>query len=243
MVIAVCEDDRIFVDGMRIAIQTWAQARGHQGIQVICYTSADDLWDDWEKKRVFDALFLDIEFPHMSGFELATRIRQEDPYIPIIFVSNTDSYLQQGYTVSAYRYLRKPIQTEEIHLCLDHCYRHSMTMRHEGFTLSKPGCMLRIPYRDVLFIQAGIHSIHLSTRENGDLTFPLKGSFESFAQSLPKDFFLRCHRGYIVNLMHVSKFTPKSITLYSNVEIPIGRSYLKPATARLQQYFFKEALL
>ena len=212
MVIAVCEDDRIFMDGMRIAIASWAQAHRHPDIQVVCYDSAEDLWMDWERNLVLGALLLDIEFPHMSGFELAQRIRRSDPYIPIVFISNTDSYLQQGYTVSVYRYLRKPIHRKEIEDCLDHCYRYSLTVRYEGFLLSKPGCTTRFPYRDVLFLQSDIHSVRVFTRDGAEHAFPLNGNFESSAQTFPQDSFLRCHRGFIVNLIHVSKFSAKTIS-------------------------------
>ena len=102
MNIAICEDELIYATGMQIAIQTWVQSRNYTDIQIFLYSSAEDLWDDWERGKVFDALFLDIEFQYMSGFELAQRIRCADPNIPIIFVTNSNRYLIQGYEVSAY---------------------------------------------------------------------------------------------------------------------------------------------
>ena len=131
MNIAICEDELIYATGMQIAIQTWVQSRNYTDIQILLYSSAEDLWDDWERGKVFDALFLDIEFQHMSGFELAQRIRCADPNIPIIFVTNSNRYLIQGYEVSAYRYLLKPIRQEEISACLDYCYQFTQTMLHD----------------------------------------------------------------------------------------------------------------
>ena len=241
MNIAICEDELIYATGMQIAIQTWVQSRNYTDIQIFLYSSAEDLWDDWERGKVFDALFLDIEFQHMSGFELAQRIRCADPNIPIIFVTNSNRYLIQGYEVSAYRYLLKPIRQEEISACLDYCYQFTQTMLHDGFTIMRKGLTVRLPYRDVLYIMSGVHSIYIYTRLAQTYHIPLKGTFEHYASTFPQAYFLRCHRGYIVNIMHACQYTQKSVKLNTGVEIPIGRNFMDGTLSRLQQYFYSEA--
>lgn len=241
MNVAICEDEAVYASGMQDAVQAWARAREDAGVQALVYASAEDLWEDWERGRVFDALFLDIEFQDMSGFELAQRIRSADPYIPIIFVTNSSQYLAQGYEVSAYRYLRKPICQQEISACLDHCRQYMQTMACDGFAISRKGLTIRLPYRDVLYIMSGIHSVHIYTRFGRNYQVPLKGTFAHYASTFPQTSFLRCHRGYIVNLMHACQYTQKAIQLDTGVEIPIGRNFLDESLARLQQYFYREA--
>lgn len=241
MYIAVCEDAKLYVDEMLKSIDNWIQNNGYTSIYTKVYASADDLWDDWEKGRVFDALFLDIHFKYMSGFELAQRIRETDPNIPIIFVSNHDQYLRLGYEVSAYRYLKKPIQQNEVHACLDYCFkcRNFSTVMHENFLITKQGFSIRMPYQDVLYIVSGIHAVRIVTRFGKEYSIPLKGTFADYANTFPQDFFIRCHRGYVVNIAHAVKYTKKIITLTSGSEIPIGRMYVDNTLAKLKCFFYR----
>ena len=197
MNIAICEDEPIHAAGMRDAIEVWARSRGDAGTQILLYASAEDLWEDWERGSVFDALFLDIEFRDMSGFELAQRIRSADPNIPIIF--------------------------------------------YDGFTITRKGLTLRLPYRDVLYIMSGVHSVYIHTRQGQTHHVPLRGTFGHYASTFPQAYFLRCHRGYIVNVMHACQYTQKFIRLGTGDEIPIGRNFMEETLARLQEYFYKEA--
>lgn len=241
MNIAICEDELIYVNGLQNAMQTWAKSRNYASLQLLLYSSAEDLWDDWERGKVFDALFLDIKFKYMSGFELAQRIRHTDPNIPLIFVTNSSNYLVKGYEVSAYRYLRKPIRQEEISTCLDYCYLYIQTMQYDSFVISRKGLTVRIPYRDVLYIMSDVHSVYIYTRFGQVYHIPLKGTFEHYAQTFPKEYFLRCHRGYIVNIIHICQYTQKMIKINTGFEIPIGRNFMSETIKRLQHYFYKEA--
>ena len=115
------------------------------------------------------------------------------------------------------------------------------TMACDGFAISRKGLTIRLPYRDVLYIMSGIHSVHIYTRFGRNYQVPLKGTFAHYASTFPQACFLRCHRGYIVNLMHACQYTQKAIQLDTGVEIPIGRNFLDESLARLQQYFYREA--
>ena len=45
----------------------------------------------------------------LTGMDLARWIRKENDTSEIIFVTSLVNYIQEGYTVRAYRYLLKPI--------------------------------------------------------------------------------------------------------------------------------------
>jgi len=61
-------------------------------------------------------LVLDVMMPKKDGFTLAKEIRQENPNIPIIFLtakSQTDDVVQ-GFTIGGNDYLKKPFSMEEL---------------------------------------------------------------------------------------------------------------------------------
>lgn len=239
MLIAICEDEQPFVDMMLTAVDVWAAEHPDVDLHTRIYTSPVELWSAWEAGMLFDMLFLDIQFQGMSGFSLAQKIRESDVNIPIVFVTNSDNYLLQGYEVSAFRYLKKPVRQPEIDLCLNHCLQHSSMILQDSFVIVKKGCALRMPFRDVVYISTGIHSVTVHTRHGMEHTLALKGSFETYVAAFPSELFVRCHRGYLLNLLYVQKYTKKEITLSSGINLPVGRLYADKALEIIEQYMLR----
>ncbi|MGD8386243.1 MAG: response regulator [Desulfobacteraceae bacterium] len=68
----------------------------------------------------FGLVFVDIHLPGMSGLDLASRLREEDPEREVVFITgygNFDSVLR-AIKIGAYDYLRKPFDFSELNLCL-----------------------------------------------------------------------------------------------------------------------------
>jgi two-component system, LytTR family, response regulator len=76
----------------------------------ICYSAANALQSIREKKP--EILFLDIEMPHMNGFELLEKLGEID--FKLIFTTSYDQYAIKAIHFSALDYLLKPIDREEL---------------------------------------------------------------------------------------------------------------------------------
>ncbi|HEV3141528.1 MAG TPA: LytTR family DNA-binding domain-containing protein [Vicinamibacterales bacterium] len=63
-----------------------------------------------------DVLFLDIQMPGMTGFELLARL-QRDPFV--IFTTAYDRYALNAFEVNSIDYLLKPIERERLAQALD----------------------------------------------------------------------------------------------------------------------------
>ena len=66
-----------------------------------------------------DLIFLDIQMPHMDGFETAKIVqsRVKTQHIPIIFLTaayKSDEFMKKGYELGATDYLTKPIDPEKL---------------------------------------------------------------------------------------------------------------------------------
>jgi CheY-like chemotaxis protein len=69
-------------------------------------------------REKFDGIFLDLEMPMMSGFDLAQRVR-ESPWnkaTPIVIVSGRDdkATMQQAFAIGATFYLQKPVDRQRL---------------------------------------------------------------------------------------------------------------------------------
>jgi two-component system LytT family response regulator len=63
-----------------------------------------------------DVLFLDIQMPGMTGFELLSKI---DPQPLIVFTTAWDQYALQAFEVNSVDYLLKPIETQQLDRALN----------------------------------------------------------------------------------------------------------------------------
>ncbi len=64
-----------------------------------------------EEGKTIDVLFLDIQMPGMTGFELLGRLAQQ-PFV--IFTTAYDEYALRAFEVNSIDYLLKPIETEQL---------------------------------------------------------------------------------------------------------------------------------
>lgn len=62
-----------------------------------------------------DVLFLDIQMPEMTGFELISKI---DPQPLVVFTTAWDQYALQAFEVNSVDYLLKPIETDQLNRAL-----------------------------------------------------------------------------------------------------------------------------
>src|SRR6185312_2225514 len=76
----------------------------------ICYSAMDALQSIKEKKP--QILFLDIEMPHINGFELLEKLSAIE--FKLIFTTSYDQYALKAIHFSALDYLLKPIDREEL---------------------------------------------------------------------------------------------------------------------------------
>ncbi|MBF0489755.1 MAG: response regulator [Candidatus Omnitrophica bacterium] len=83
--------------------------------------SANDGKEAWEKIQSEnpDVILLDLNMPHLTGFEVLSHLRNTPPskkWIPVIIVSAQGEMesLQKGFELQADHYLVKPCRIEDI---------------------------------------------------------------------------------------------------------------------------------
>jgi len=66
--------------------------------------------------QVFDMIILDIMLPYIGGFELARKIREESPHMPILMLTARTKVKDRvkGLEIGADDYLTKPFHLEEL---------------------------------------------------------------------------------------------------------------------------------
>ena len=73
-------------------------------------------------KCKLDAIFLDIQMPELTGFELLQKLKS---YPPVIFTTAFDEFALKAFEVFSVDYLLKPIEFERLEVTLEKLERIS----------------------------------------------------------------------------------------------------------------------
>ncbi len=170
-----------------------------------------------------DLIFLDIEMPILSGFDLLDDLTNKPQ---IIFVTGKTKYAFKAFDYDAVDYLRKPISKERflnaVHKAIiNHKMKNEEGYDDEDFIFVKSNLKKRKVFLNELrYIEALGDYVKLVTEHDALVVLSTMKAFESL---LPKERFLRIHKSYIVNLEKVERYNSKQIELEKE-KLPLSRN-------------------
>ena len=180
-----------------------------------------------------DVVFLDIQMPGLSGFELLTRLDRD---VPVIFTTAFDKYAIEAFTVHSIDYLLKPIDPERLAKALDKLERVTAQPRPDVRALARelvlrlaetggvgaskesttPARLERIASRvgEKTTLLEVLRITHFFAKDK--LTFAVSGGREhvidltlaELEERLDRRRFVRIHRATIVNVAYVQELYP-----------------------------------
>ena len=86
------------------------------------------------RDRDVDVLFLDIQMPGLTGFDLVERLERD---LPVIFTTAYDRYALDAFAVNSIDYLLKPIESERLERALDKLTRFTGQPRQDVRALAR----------------------------------------------------------------------------------------------------------
>ena len=109
----------LVVDDEPSGVEAVADFLSIEGYQPLVCSHPQEVLAAFKKGR-FSLGFVDINLPDMSGLELASKLKEIDPHIEIVFMTGYGTFdnAVEAIKIGAYDYLRKPFGINELSLCL-----------------------------------------------------------------------------------------------------------------------------
>lgn len=178
------------------------------------------------RNRPVDLLFLDIQMPELSGLELAKLIPLQTR---IVFTTAFKEYAIQGYKVTAFDYLLKPISFDSFLNTATNAVKWFETQGRfksincERFIFVKSNYQLvNVKLDDIIYIEGLKDYVRIVLANGQQITSLL--NMKRMEELLPYPEFMRTHRSYIA---HMTCFTAveKQQLMYGNEAVPISESH------------------
>ena len=229
MKLALCDDSRYDMDNLKALLDGYHQIGKME--QISEYSSAEELLGAVKGGAEFEIIITDISLPEQSGIELGRELNEISPDTQIIFVSGNPEYFQDVYYVEHIQFMSKPVEAERLYYALDKAMSRCVS---EYITVGDKQNRQRIDKRMIIFVEASNHdTIVYSPDGRAKYHMP----FGEFIELLGNDRFIRCHRGFMVNMEHVTRLEAKSIIVRGGADVPVGRTYSADVKEKILKFW------
>jgi two-component system LytT family response regulator/two-component system response regulator LytT len=208
-----------------------------------------------------DLIFLDVQMPGLTGFEVARRLIQAEAPPQLVFVTAFDQYAVDAFSVNAVDYLLKPVDAGRLEQAIDRVRRRLASEQAAKLPLTPAdlekvieAVQARQGRRDQLAIRAGERFVLVQAEEVVYasvvdetiivVTNTVSGTsnyrtLDELHARLDPAVFWRVHRSHLVNITKIKEIQPWFSRNYllkmkdpKATEIPVSRSQ----TRRLRDY-------
>lgn len=226
--IVICEDDlsqRELLKGFIYKVFEEIQ----EDLDLIEFGSGEEVLSEEVILEGIDIFFLDIQMNELTGMDLARLIRKENDTSEIIFVTSLVDYIQEGYTVRAYRYLLKPINYDDLKSHLLNCISDIKNKRDNFMIIENKGFIYKVLISKIMYIEVRKKDLTIYTLDGAYYT---KNSMDKVEKELVRYNFYRCHKSYLVNMEHIEIINKNTIFI-GNEKIPVSKHRISDLKTKL----------
>ena len=231
----ILENEIIYTNQLTQLLHQW-EVETSCNLSIDTFTSSHQIYEIIHKKH-YDIFFIDIVLDDTeNGIEVAKNLRSSSCSGDLVFLTNFQDYVFEGYPVHALDYLLKPATYEKIRHCMNQVLNK---LSGSCFFYRIRNSVLQIPYQDILYFSSYNHSTEIVTMKK---TYTVPQTLKKLLKVLPEQF-VQCHRTVIINLNHIEFMDNNEILLSNQEHIPIGRTYLKQVQQQLISFMQEKRLL
>jgi two-component system, LytTR family, response regulator len=196
-----------------------------------------------------DLVFLDVQMPKITGFELLELIETDKP--EIIFTTAYDEFALKAFEIGSVDYLLKPFNIERFGVAVEKFLKSKQVNDYsksweylQQKTSKQPeeksrvvvkvgGEIQLINANDIHFIEAYDDYVKINTLHD---CFLKKKTMAYYEETLNEQQFLRVHRSFLINVTQLTKIEPLEKNTYlailkSGKKLPMSRAgYLRTKT-------------
>lgn len=191
-----------------------------------------------------DLIFLDVQMPGMTGFDVLEEIEHE-PYV--IFTTAYDQYAIRAFEKNAVDYLLKPLDEERFRTAIARALKKKkleqnnfddllLSLRSERkgpyeshIFVQKSEKLFNQPVEEIIYLEASGDYTIISTKNDQFVSSSGIGKLEEI---MNPETFIRVHRSTIINLNHLKEIERHFnggmvVKMQNGKSFPVSRTYAK----------------
>lgn len=228
MKIVICDDEEMVARAIEKELRTFFDNRG-QEVTISYFPNGDTLISSLASDKP-DLLFMDIQLGKEDGVELVRSIRKQNDSLPVIFLTNMESRVLDGYEVKAFYFLFKKEYQQKLPVIMERYMREYYDTNQ--LAIRDHGSMQNVFIRDIYWVEADRRNTAIHTEKSILCDGRPIGTF---CGQLPEWLFIEAYHCLYVNLDHISRVDSDSLLLDNGETIPVSRRNRKEVMAAVMR--------
>jgi len=161
--------------------------------------------------NTFDAIFLDINMPVMSGLEVANKLREVNNNVSIIFVTNYASLAINGYGVDALGFIVKPVRKDDVKKIIEKVIaKEKDQINDKKIVIKVKSGYQTIRFSELKYLEIIIHDIYFYTTHG---VYKSRGVLKEIEKEINSPNFAKCSNSCIVNMDYIDSVIKDDIKI------------------------------
>lgn len=224
--ICICCNDKIFSDNLSKNI-TEITANNKIHSKTDLYSSVENLLFDIEEFNINpDLVLVDINLDSLVYSETIAKIKSSLLGAIVVFMSGTTKFISSLMDIVSFNFLAKEnITYEDLQAKTIKAYEISNKKKHKLFVFKKGHNKSIIATNRILYFEIINRIVSMHCIDDNIIDF--YGTMETLEKELQARGFIRIHRSYLLNTLHISTVNKKSVTCINGDMLPIGNKYIQ----------------
>lgn len=217
---AICDDENTMLDYLYEQISKEFEKQ-NADVHIDKFTSGNDFLNA-HKAEPYEVVFLDIDMPEISGFEIAEQINGISGNTLIVFVTLHDELVYSSLKFRPFRFIRKTYLDDELsETLLSIILEVEKRNLNSKFAFQTKSGETFVDLNNVIYIEIYGHWLRVCLNDGEPLE--CYGSLSNFEKQLDEYDFVRTHKSFLVNSKYIFSIEKNQVVLDDKTVIPLSR--------------------
>lgn len=186
---------------------------------------------DYLNKNSADVLFLDVEMPGATGFDLLDQLAY---YPKVILTTSKEEYAYNAFEYNVTDFLKKPFTYQRFQDALNKITttageNNISSTATDHIFIKCDGKLVRLNNDDILFIESMGDYVKFVTIDKKYITH---NTIKNLEEKVNRQCFIKVHRSYIININKIDDIRENDLYIKGN-EIPVSKAHKADVLKRL----------
>lgn len=233
--IVLCDDNKGFMSLFKSLVNNHFRMISDENFLYkigACFGSGTDLLE-YINNYDIDVLFLDIDMPELSGFDVAKVMSQNHSKTLIVFMSAYDNFVYESFDYLPFAYMRKEKIAEDLPK-VTYRIKDKLLEQTRYVTLTTSNKIIKVNSKEILFFESK-RNYYVAHLINGT-EYSCRGTITQLEKEIKTLGFFRVHSAFLVNLEHADRVAGDGYISIGNSQIPVAQKRSKEFRETFLEY-------
>ncbi len=236
--IGICDDNAVLLNNLSKIVED-AFHSYTSDFEVFSYTSGSLLLNA-HNQEAFDTIFLDIDMPKVTGFDVAKMLRDEFSNCFIIFVTSHSELVYESMDFQPFHFIRKNCSAsleESVGKIVKKLMKH-MKQNEKVILEDDISGRCGVYIRDIVYIESDRHYVKYYIKER-NMPIRMRIGINECEEKYQEYDFVRIHKRFLINIRYLSHFDNRLDEVFigvKNKKLPMSKNYKKDVDEKYTLY-------